>query len=163
AAEEELFRAVEALGFSSGKPAVALLGALTSKYPRQRSAAVWSLGRSPRSEDRDRVLPQLRDEDATVRYRAGEALVGGKDRRGVAVLLALLEKGPEDVAGMAEGMLTMLAGDAAPGRTLGATAEERRECQMAWEKWWREQGARQDLAKLDFQAVRGLRMVAANG
>jgi hypothetical protein len=163
AVEQALFEAVAAVGVQGGKIDPALRAAVKSKAVRQRLAAAWVLGRLAKEEDRALVLPLLRDKEAGVRFRAAEALVASKDKRGLAGLLALLEKGRLDLASEAEGVLALVAGEKAPAVALGNEEADRKKCSQAWQGWWREHGAKMDLAKLDLsKRVVGLRLVAAN-
>jgi outer membrane protein assembly factor BamB len=50
---------------------------------------------------------------------------------------------------MAEDLLCRLAADKAPGVGLGADDASRKKCRDAWLAWWKDNGARADLAKLD--------------
>jgi hypothetical protein len=162
-AEEDLFRAIERLGFSKGKAAPPLVSAIRAKTSRQRAAAAWALGRSTEKADRDRVFLLLRDDAAAVRYRAAEALVVGRDARGVPALIAQIEEGPLELAWQAESLLSRLAGEHAPREILSVETEVRQKCRLAWRTWWRERGAKLDLAKLDLrQTLLGLRLVVAN-
>jgi hypothetical protein len=161
--EQSLFEALASVGVTGGKIDPALRAAIRGGHVRQRTAAAWVLGRLPNAEDRAVVLPLLSDPEAVVRFRAAEALVTNKDRRGLSALVALLEKGPPDLAAESETLLTLIAGDKAPSAALGATDEQRRECHQAWLAWWREWGVKLDLAKLDLeQRQLGLRLVAVN-
>ena len=96
------------------------------------------------TELRDRAVSQyralsqlgvLRDAEAMVRCRAAEALLMAKDKRGVPPLLALLTKGPLEVAWEAEGLLTLLAEDKSPVVSLGSEEAARKQCQEGWEAW----------------------------
>lgn len=160
----ELLGAVRAVGWRGGKLEPALQGAVKARMPLQRAAAAYALGRSARAEERDRAVPLLADVDDRVRWRAAEALVVGRDRRGVPALLALLENGSLERAAEAEDLLGRIAGEKAPPEALSDDAGQRRRCRQAWEKWWREQGEKQGLAGLALQGrVLGIRMVAAHG
>jgi hypothetical protein len=77
--------------------------------------------------------------------------------------VALLEEGSEDVAGGAEALLGLLAGGAGPAVSGGATPADRRRCREAWAAWWRANGDKVDLAKLDLERrLLGLRLVVVN-
>ncbi len=132
---------------------------------RERAAAAWVLGRLPKTEERDLVLPLLADPEAVVRFRAAEALVMSRDRRGLPVLVGLLKTGTMELALEAEALLVTVAGEGekVPAVPLGLDGAERSKCHQAWLIWWRDHGAKLDLARLDLeQRVAGLRLVAAN-
>jgi hypothetical protein len=161
--EQALFEAIARVGTAGGKIDPALRSAIKGAHVRQRSAAAWVLGRSSKAEDRALVLPLLADPEPVVRFRAAEALVNSKDRRGLSALVALLEKGPPELAAEAESILVLVAGEKAPPAPLGITDEQRRKCHQAWLLWWRDHGAKLDLAKIDLeQRLLGLRLVVAN-
>jgi hypothetical protein len=157
-----LCEALQEVGVKDGKGLPAVRAAARAGRARRRAAAAWVLGRLGPA-DRAVAVLMLNDVDPEVRYRAAEALVLGKDSRGVPGLLALLEKGPLELAGEAEGLLMMLAEDKAPAASLGGDPAERSRCAVAWQAWWRANGARLDLTKRDLASrVVGLRLVAAN-
>jgi hypothetical protein len=161
--EKALFEAIASVGTPGGKIDPALRAAIKSKHPRQRAAAAWALGRLSKAEDRALVLALLADPEAAVRFRAAEALVASKERRALAVLVALLEKGPAELAAESESLLVKVAGEKAPSAPLGTTDEERRRCHQAWLAWWRDHGVKLDLAKLDLdQHLIGMRLVVVN-
>ncbi len=160
---KRLFEALARVGVAGGKIDPALRAAVKAKHARQRAAAAWVLGRLARAEDRALVLPLLADPSPAVRFRAAESLLAGKERRGLAVLVALLEKGPAELASEAETLLVKVAGEKAPPVALGITEEDRKKCHQAWLAWWLDHGAKLDLAKLDLeQRLIGLRLVAVN-
>lgn len=161
--EDEYLGVVAALAEADGKSAAELRAALRSRLPAQRRAAAWVLGRSAKPAERSLVVGLLTDPDASVRYRAAEALVWGKDRRGLAPLADLVESAPADLAAAAEGLLSVVAGEQTPLVSLGSTDEQHRACAQAWRKWLREVGATVDLTRLELDAtVQGLRLVVAN-
>ena len=163
AVDQDVFEAVLATSVRGGKIEPALRAAARSHSVRQRTAAAWALGRQAKAEDRALALPLLSDAAPTVRFRTAEALVTARDKRGVPALLLLLEKGPADLAAEAEGILTLLAEEKAPAVPLGNDEQERQKCSLAWQGWWRDHGAKLDLAKRDLtERVVGLRLVAAN-
>jgi hypothetical protein len=161
--EKPLFEAIASVAMPQGRLDPVLPAAVKGKHARQRAAAAWVLGRSSKAEDRVLVVPLLVDADAAVRFRAAEALVTSRDRRGLGTLVALLEKGPPELAAESENLLVMVAGEKAPPVPLGATDEQRRKCYQAWLAWWLDQGAKLDLAKLNLeQRLIGMRLVAVN-
>jgi hypothetical protein len=148
--EDEVLAALVALGPRGGKAAPPLAAALADAQAPRRAAAAYVLGRSPDPAQRDAAARLLTDADTTVRLRAAEALVAGRDRRGVPVLIDLLADAPAERAGRAEDLLLRLAGEHAPVASAGGgTPEERQRWRTAWAGWWRERGPKVDLARLD--------------
>ncbi len=157
--EEAALRGLAAVSVCGDKVEPALVKALASKREERRAAAAWVLGRAGLAA---RVVPLLRDPEAAVRWRAAEALVVGGDKRGVPGLLELLETAPLDLAGQAEGLLLLLAGDEAPDVALGQSAADRARWRAAWSVWWRGAEAKIDLNKLRLDERRvGLRLVVS--
>lgn len=161
--EDDLLRHLHTLHGLGGKNAAAVHAGLSSKQAKVRAAAAYAVGRSSYKEERDRAVALLRDDDALVRLRTAEALIVARDVRGIVGLLGLIEAGPLDQASRAEALLGILAGDRAPSLLLSEDAGERKQCHLAWRRWWAEHGPRLDLAKVDLsQAIQGVRLVVAN-
>jgi hypothetical protein len=57
------------------------------------------------------------------------------------------------VAGRAEDVLAVVAGEQAPRVRLGGGDKERRACRAAWEAWWKARHDRLDLARVDADAM----------
>jgi hypothetical protein len=152
ALEEELLVTLAAVGVRDGKADPALLPALTDKRPACRAAAALVLGRLRDPAQRAAVRPLLADPEPRVRLRAAQGLIDGKDKEAVPTLAALLTEAPPTVAHAAEELLFRLAGEQAPHASLGTDKnEERRQCRQAWDAWWRNQGPKLDLTKLDLE------------
>jgi hypothetical protein len=157
--EEEVLGALAALAVKVGKGETPLVGALKSELPVRRAAAAYALGRV--AEQRDAVRPLLKDPDARVRLRATQALLAARDREAVPALIELLGDGPREMSGRAEDLLFRVAGPLAPTLSQGnGSALDRRKCRDGWQAWWRENGPKVDLAKMDTEEVyRGLTVI----
>jgi hypothetical protein len=143
---EEVFQAIAAVSRRNGKPAPALLRAVTDKNPLRRAAAAVALSRGG-PKDRQHALTLLRDADAAVRLHASLALVAVEQREAVPVLIQLFDTLPRAQLWPVEDILYRLAGERAPSVALGdATAN--RSFREAWLTWWRDHGAKVDLAAL---------------
>jgi hypothetical protein len=88
-----------------------------------------------------------------VRLRAAQGLLAARSKDALPALLDLLTIGPAEIAGRAEGLLAEVAGAAAPRVALAGDERQRRACRDAWENWWKAQGDKLDLAKLDTEAI----------
>ena len=140
----EIFNAIAAVATREGKPEPVLLRAVTDASPLRRAAAAVALRRS----DRQAVRGLLRDADAGVRLHAALGLVAAGDRDAVPVLIGLFDTLPRQRLWQVEDVLYRLAGDKAPPMAPGTDAAARQAFRDAWLAWWRDRGARTDLAVL---------------
>jgi HEAT repeat protein len=135
-AEADIYFALDALGTRDGQPSSGLVAALGDKHPARRAVAACIVGRAGTAEQKEAVRKLLADKDPAVRLRAAQGLLAGHEAAGIPVLLRLLEEGSLELAWQAEELLHWVAGDEAPEQVLGAgSAEQRRACLAAWEKW----------------------------
>jgi hypothetical protein len=67
----------------------------------------------------------------------------------------LLDRPPSQETGLVEDLLYRLAGDKAPAEAPGNDQESRDRYRAAWEGWWKEHGAKLDLARIE-EATRAL-------
>src|SRR5262249_40926590 len=95
------------------------------------------------------VRKLLGDPEPLVRLKVALALALVKEKEAIPVLIALLGELSPEQAWPAEDLLLRLAGEQAPQVTLGADDGTRRRCRDVWAAWWREHGARADLARLE--------------
>jgi hypothetical protein len=146
---EEVLDALFTLGGRGGAVDPAVAAALTDSAPARRGAAALVLGRFGSAEQRRAVARLLSDADPTVRLRAAQGLVCGRDRAAVPALLGLLTKTPLPLAQQAEELLGRVAGDRAPQVFLGEGDKEREACRQAWDAWWSANKDQLDLAKAD--------------
>lgn len=138
--------AIGSLALLNGAPDPAVLKALDDASPLRRGVAAEALTRAGRSEGR-RLLT---DPDPEVRLRVTLAVVNhGKDKSAVEGLIQLITEVPANQAWRAEELLTRLAGDTAPGVSLGKDDTSRQRCRDAWTEWWTQRGAALDLSRLD--------------
>jgi HEAT repeat protein len=157
--EEALLLTLKAVGSVGGKADPALVAALSAKQPLLRGAAAIALATV--AAQRPAVRRLLADKDDAVRLRAARALFGAADKAAVPALIALVGRGPQEGAWQAEELLCRLAGDQEPPAVLDAAdAAARRKAATAWEKWWKANGDKIDLAKVNrHKALRGFTLV----
>jgi HEAT repeat protein len=146
---DEVRQALTAVAVRDGKPEAALVAALTDKNALKRATAAEALCRSGAAGQRPALRKLLDDPEPVVRLRVALCLVTLKERATVPVLIALLGELPPQQLWQVEDVLYQLAGDEAPQVALTSDPASRRKCREAWEAWWKEHGARIDLAKLD--------------
>jgi HEAT repeat protein len=148
--EEEVLAALRTLVAPDGKPHPRLIAALRDLEPARRAAAAHVLGRLNIAEQRPAVRRLLQDADARVRFRAARSLLAGGDREAGPALVALLTDAPLDIAWRAEEVLVHLAGLKAPEVSSGqGSAADRKQWRDGWAKWWDQEGAKVDLARLE--------------
>jgi hypothetical protein len=150
AVADEILTTLILLGAREGKVDPALATALEGPAPERRAAAALLLGRSGSVEQRAAVRALLRDKEDRVRLCAAQGLVAGRDKEGVPVLIALLNEGPLDLAEQADDVLNTIGlSTAGPRTTLIDNPANRRQCQTAWDSWWKVFGKNLDLARAD--------------
>jgi HEAT repeat protein len=146
---EEIWYGLAKIGVEGGKAHPALAAALKDGLAERRALAACLLGRYGTDEQRASVRRLLKDEDASVRLRAAQGLLAGKEAGAVPVLVSLLDEPSIELAWQAEELLAWVAGDDAPEPTLGTgDAAARRKCRTAWEAWWTGCGHKLDFAKV---------------
>ncbi len=147
--EEEVLAALATLGVHDEKVDAVLLAALKDKSPGRRAAAALVVGRSGTAEEKKQVHALLTDPEQTVRLRAAQGLLAGRDKAGIGTLIALLSEAPLDTARQVEDQLGCLAGGTAPAGALGETAASRRRCRELWEAWWKVREKAYDLSRAE--------------
>jgi hypothetical protein len=152
---EEVRVALAALAVRDGKAEPALLDALGDQVPVKRAAAAVALCRADLPAQLPAVRKLLRDPDPAVRLRVALALTARREKEAIPVLIALLDQPPSQEMGLVEDLLYRLAGDRAPAVATGNDKESRARYRAAWEDWWKEHGARIDLARIE-EASRNL-------
>jgi hypothetical protein len=149
AVSEEIGRVLAQVALREGKPEQVLVEALTDKRAVKRLVAAEALARAGGPEFRAAVRKLLADPDISVRLRVALVLLELKERDAVPVLISLLAEVPGTQSFRIEDQLFRLAGDKPPTLPNGSTEAARRLKREAWAAWWKEQGPKLDLAKLD--------------
>jgi HEAT repeat protein len=152
---EEVRNSLVAMAFENGKPHRSLVAALLDKQPARRAVAAETLIQAGITGHKKTLLELLtKDPELPVRLRVAIALAGAREKQAVPVLIDLLPKLPEDDATRAEDILARLAGDQGPTVVLGTDAASKKKAQEAWAAWWKANGNRIDMAKLDTSTER---------
>jgi outer membrane protein assembly factor BamB len=99
------------------------------------------------------VRKLLEDAEANVRLRVGLVLVAQKEKIAIPVLIELLAKLPQEDIWPVEDILYRLAQDKAPTVDSGPDGESPKAYRDAWAKWWQDNEAKIDLAKIDLNAA----------
>jgi len=137
------------LALEGGRPSPVLVEALKDKVPIRRAAAGEALCKAGAKEHMAAVRKLMTDPDAVVRLRVALALAQAKERAAVPVLIDLLPQLPLTQAWLAEDVLYRLADDhQPPAVSLGKDEDARKKCRDAWHAWWKQHGAKVDLARL---------------
>ncbi|MHB1426159.1 MAG: HEAT repeat domain-containing protein [Gemmataceae bacterium] len=144
----EVQKSLTALALHQGKPAPALVRALTDPQPPLRAAAAAALLGGGGVEGRAAVRGMLKDKSALVRMRVALAMAMARDKDGVAELIDLLTVLPGDQVGQVEDALFQLADDTAPQVPLGSEPAAKKKCRDAWAAWWKSNAGRVDLSRL---------------
>ena len=146
---EAVFQALVSLGLKDGVADPALIAAAKDKAPARRAAAAFVLARG-NAESRQAATPLLADADARVRYHAASSLLRSGHPGAVPALIALLTDAPTVVAWQTEDLLCRLAGEKAPVVSVGpGTEAERRKAHDTWDAWWKANGDKVDLTKVN--------------
>jgi HEAT repeat protein len=151
--EEAVLSGLITLSVREEKLDAALAAALQDPEPARRGAAAYVLGRVGTKADCQAVRKLLTDPDLRVRFRAAQGLVYAKDKVGLPVLLALLgDKSPRAPTYQVQEVLRQVAAEKAPSASVTeGLPEERKKAREAWLAWWREQGGKLDLVRLNRQ------------
>jgi hypothetical protein len=153
-AAEEVARTLAAVALTKeGKPDPVVVAALSDKHWLKRYAAADALARKGGAAQRPAVRKLLKDPDAGVRRRVALTLLDLKDKEAIPVLIDLVLVKSSDDSGPAEEVLNALAGDKAPSGPEDDSDEAREKYHKAWAGWYKESGAKLDLAKVDLTAV----------
>jgi hypothetical protein len=150
--EEEVRAALAALALRNSQPEPVLVAALGEKSGSKRAAAAVALARAGIKELLPAVRKLLQDPEPKVRFEVGLALANLKEKEAVPVLIDLLPALSRGQVGLVEDLLFRLAEDTAPPSIPGTDEESRRKYRDAWAKWWRDQGDKIDLKRLDLAA-----------
>jgi hypothetical protein len=144
---EEVRLALADLAVRDGKPGPVLVKALKDKVALRRAASAVALCRAGVIDKVPGVARLLEDPEPKVRLPVAVALAGARHKEAVPVLIALLDQPASKDRARVEELLYRVAGEKAP--PFPADGEEaRRKYVKAWQGWWKDQGAKLDVAHL---------------
>jgi HEAT repeat protein len=147
----EVREALVELALKDSKPDPILVAGLKDKFAARRAAAAVALCRAKANAHLPAIRKLLDDPDVKVRLPVALALVRMRHKEGMPVLLAVMEQPPTRETGLVEDMLFHLAGEKSPV-LAGSDTASRKKYRQAWEAWWKDHGAKIDLAVLEEHA-----------
>jgi HEAT repeat protein len=160
--EEEIWFGLSALAYQGKVSLPALRKGLNDPLVARRAVAACILGRMGNDRDRQAVRDLLKDDDPTVRLRAAQGLLAGRDITGVPVLIELLEETSAGITWQAEELLRWIAGESSPKEIVGSgKSNERKKCKDGWEKLWKSQLKQIDIFKLNEESRRPCLVLAS--
>lgn len=148
---DDVKKSLALLAIRGGKLDAALARALSDDLPQVRTVVAEALIQGGSKEGRDAVRTLLKDKLPNVRMRVALALVAVGEREAVPVLIDLLPVVPDQQIGQVEDALYQLAGESAPETPWSTEAADKKKSRDAWAAWWRDNGARIDLTRLNTQ------------
>jgi HEAT repeat protein len=147
---DESRRTLVLLATAEGKPEAALVKALSDADSVIRGAAAEALAKGGGIDARPEVRKLLKDRDLNVRAQVALALIAAGEKEAVPVLIDLLSALPPEQVGAVEDSLYQLAGEKAPQAPASdADAATKKKYAEAWSTWWKDNGDKIDLAKLE--------------
>ncbi len=155
--EQQLRDLLSSLAVHDAEAVPVLVKALNDKIGVRRGAAAVALCKRGAGDELPAVKKLFKDADPDVRLRAALAVLTlARDKDAVPVLIGVLADLPADRVWEPEEMLTFLAGDKGPSVSVAGDAAARKKAADAWARWWADNSAAVDLAKLDFNEKREL-------
>lgn len=140
------------LSAKAEQPDASLTTALKDTVVMRRAAAGYVLGRSKDARVRASVQPLLTDRVAAVRWRAVQGFVAAHDRAAIPILIDLTLEADSTISWQVEDLLGRLAGEEVPDLPTADDAAGRQKRRDGWAQWWKDKGAKVDLAKLETAA-----------
>jgi hypothetical protein len=146
---DEMRAALTKLAVTEGKADPAVLTALKDRSAIRRAIAAEALARSVYRDHKDAIKKTLSDADPMVRFRVAKALALVQERDAIPVLIDSIPDLSLNAAWQAEDFLLRLAAKDAPDAPMSKEMETRVKCRDAWQAWWKANGTKADLAKLE--------------
>ncbi|MGH7171915.1 MAG: HEAT repeat domain-containing protein, partial [Gemmataceae bacterium] len=144
--QAEVQLALNAVGFTDGKPEPVLVRALSDAQAARRAAAAEALCLGGDRQHLPTIRKLLSDSEPAVRLKTALALAGIREREAVPALIELIGQLPSAQAEPAEDYLQRVAGERAPDNLpSGDDRTARKKRQQAWADWWKANGERVSL------------------
>jgi HEAT repeat protein len=165
--QDEVQAALNFLAYRDGKPDPAVLKGLEDKSVIRRIAAAEALCRPGTAYPQAAVRKLLKDTEPGVRLRVALALAAVHDKEAVPVVIACLTDLSAEESQPAEDLLQRLAQGGGPKEEAGSGDDARKKRRDAWAAWWKENGAKVDMAVLKKAPARepylGYTLIVLNG
>ena len=151
---DQLRTTLVALAIRDGKPEPTLVAALTDTNTVRRSAAATALiegGRTPETLVKVKAMIAA-EKDIEAKFTAASSLfTSAKDRDAIPILIDSIPLVARGRVWQVEDLLLQLAGESAPKAKFGKAKESLDLYRDEWQKWWKEKGAKIDLAKFEYK------------
>ena len=147
---DEIRAALTKHALKDGKAEPALLAGLIDRAAVRRATAGEALAKAAYADNKGAVRKLLGDDDVFVRFRIARTLALAKDRDAITVVIDAIPELPINAAWQAEDFLLKLTTvSTAPSAAMGNDKKARDKCKAAWQAWWKSNGAKADLSKLE--------------
>jgi HEAT repeat protein len=158
---EEVRAALVLVAQRDGKADPALVKALQDKNANRRATAAETLCFVSDLEAREAAMKLMEDPDLSVRLRVAHAALDSGEKKAIPFLIGMLAEGSREQAEQILDSLYPVAEDKVPSEGLGEDEAARKKCQSAWQAWWKDNGDKVTIAKLDPQErVMGYTLIA---
>jgi HEAT repeat protein len=158
---EETYFGLEAAAARATRIDPSLVDALTDVFPARRALAGCLAARWGNVGEKNKALPLLMDDAPLVRLRTAQGFLAAGVKEAIPTLIGLLNERSPAIAWQAEELLVWAAGDQAPEQTVGSPTEESaKQCQAAWQDWWKNNQRLLDLGKRIQTGVRPMLALA---
>lgn len=148
---DEVRESLARIAARPGKADAALVQGLQDSNPLIRGAAGAALARGKVGEHLPAVRKLLEDGNANVRARVALALASIREKAAVPAMIGVLDAaalGPVELS-LVEDLLYRLGEERSPLAPADNTPAARKQFRTAWETWWKDQGEKLDLARLE--------------
>ncbi len=152
--EEEICFGLDNLTEKAGRILPPIMAALTDPQPARRAIAACIVGNRGTPYERARARALLKDPEPSVRLRAAQGLLAGKEMDAIPALIALLDAAAVHEAWQAEELLRWAADGNGPDCFVANGGDSAKKCRAAWEQWWLQRKGNIDFSALTRQPRR---------